>query len=1208
MKKCNLVILLIWLLAWLQVPAFAQSGWTQRNQQPSNGDYLYAHIADSNRVIAFGLLMNRHAVTVNGGNFWSMQTSMFPQALNASLDLVHFPTPSLGFMCNFSDTLYRTSDSGFSWQKSNLRNVYGIVFANGQNGMCAATNPANGANIFRRSTDGGQSWTVTSSNQRRYMLMASRNANEYWALAGMAPDMDTSLYRTTNSGTTWSKVNVGSSQTMTDVFFLNDQLGWAVGQRGFIAKTTNGGQTWTNRNIDLGNQGNGFFKFITFITAQRGFGTTFEGTTLLTTDGGDTWSQLSIEGSVNSISFLNQNIGWAVGAGGLIYKTTDSGSTWNKQTDGFNVSFLSGGDVIGNRIWLSTNGTPFWSDDKGVTWQRVDSLETPRQALQGRTIQFVKNGIGYMASGGVFKTTNGGKEWKLKNYDLATVMSLNFPSVDTGYIVDFFGAIYKTTDGGNSWPQILASNPPTVSNQYLKFLSPNIGFRAYDYSGNGPNGGISKTTDGGANWTSINPFPPNTYVSKINAFDFYDELNGWATMVLGGTNFAFCRTTDGGLTWASTTNFNQRFVQMKFVSPTVGYAIGNDLYKTTDGGTTWIPTQIDPSFGRYTGFIMKNDKPIVVYGDFGAVYTANDWSNNSLYYAKGKVVKKQNDDCIVDANETGLANRFLVAQPGNYFSSSDEKGNYLINLDPGIYQISQIPRSVSLARVEKQICPNADAPLSASISSLIDTNNTGNFINEVVDCGILTVSQQHFLIRPCVASRLNITVLNEGNIVSEANSLIVKLHRDLHFVSASRQSTFNALDSSHRFQLPPIPPGGKFELLIIDSATCEPNRLTNQILCVKTSIANTPLCMLGAVGWDGSDLEVASACRNNTTRFTIRNKGMSMAQTSTYRIYVDTALVYQFAFQLSANNQMTVTLPPNTPPGTSRLEVAQTPNHPLTRFASAEANCSDGSSTNGLFPQNDESPLVDVACVQVTNSFDPNDKLVLPKGVGPLGNIEPGTEMKYTIRFQNTGNDTAFNVVIVDTLSNHFDLSTFKPGTASHPYRLEVTGKGRPVLNFVFRRIMLPDSNRNEPGSHGMVSFTIKHKADLPLGTSLENFADIYFDFNDPIKTNTTLNTLWRQTITPGFIDTTLIVTANKQEHNGENTLRLVPNPASGLVTLFVPKHNEGMDIRIVDTKGSLAKQLKAKTQTSIQIGDLQPGIYSVMVPGLKPERLVVNH
>ncbi len=145
--------------------------------------------------------------------------------------------------------------------------------------------------------------------------------------------------------------------------------------------------------------------------------------------------------------------------------------------------------------------------------------------------------------------------------------------------------------------------------------------------------------------------------------------------------------------------------------------------------------------------------------------------------------------------------------------------------------------------------------------------------------------------------------------------------------------------------------------------------------------------------------------------------------------------------------------------------------------------------------------------LNVTGSYDPNDKQVTPRGDGDEGNItKADSVLTYQVRFQNTGTDTAFTVVILDKISDELDISTVRPGEASHPYRLNIIDGH--TLEFRFENILLPDSFVNEPASNGFVLFDIKTKKDLPYGTTFENTAEIYFDFNEPIITNTVVNTL----------------------------------------------------------------------------------------------------
>lgn len=145
---------------------------------------------------------------------------------------------------------------------------------------------------------------------------------------------------------------------------------------------------------------------------------------------------------------------------------------------------------------------------------------------------------------------------------------------------------------------------------------------------------------------------------------------------------------------------------------------------------------------------------------------------------------------------------------------------------------------------------------------------------------------------------------------------------------------------------------------------------------------------------------------------------------------------------------------------------------------------------------------------EVRNSFDPNDKTGFPKGVGPEGRIDKDLRsLSYRINFQNTGNDTAYVVVLHDTLdASVFNIASIRPLEASHEYEIDL--KGENILVFNFQNINLPDSTTNFLESNGYVIFSIKLKENLPLGTTIENSAAIFFDYNPPIITNTTLHTI----------------------------------------------------------------------------------------------------
>lgn len=156
--------------------------------------------------------------------------------------------------------------------------------------------------------------------------------------------------------------------------------------------------------------------------------------------------------------------------------------------------------------------------------------------------------------------------------------------------------------------------------------------------------------------------------------------------------------------------------------------------------------------------------------------------------------------------------------------------------------------------------------------------------------------------------------------------------------------------------------------------------------------------------------------------------------------------------------------------------------------------------------------------------FDPNDKQVIPPGDGANNRVDMEEELRYLIRFQNTGNDTAFNIVVTDTISSRLDINSLYVISTSHLCWIEKLGGE--LMRFHFDDILLPDSNVNEPASHGYVYFRVSGNPLNSDPTIVTNTANIYFDFNPPVTTNTTLTTFSNATVgiapirnpTPGTI------------------------------------------------------------------------------------------
>jgi len=136
----------------------------------------------------------------------------------------------------------------------------------------------------------------------------------------------------------------------------------------------------------------------------------------------------------------------------------------------------------------------------------------------------------------------------------------------------------------------------------------------------------------------------------------------------------------------------------------------------------------------------------------------------------------------------------------------------------------------------------------------------------------------------------------------------------------------------------------------------------------------------------------------------------------------------------------------------------------------------------------------------VIGSFDPNDKQENHNGTFYIEQLQAGQPLTYTVRFKNMGTDTAFNIVIRDTLSDQLDVSTLEIIGASHTYQFNL--KDNKYCTWTSTNILLPDHSTNDPASQGYLTYRIKPKSTLQSGDKISNSASIYFDFNLPVQTN----------------------------------------------------------------------------------------------------------
>ncbi|AGC77770.1 putative repeat protein (TIGR01451 family)/predicted secreted protein (Por secretion system target) [Nonlabens dokdonensis] len=226
----------------------------------------------------------------------------------------------------------------------------------------------------------------------------------------------------------------------------------------------------------------------------------------------------------------------------------------------------------------------------------------------------------------------------------------------------------------------------------------------------------------------------------------------------------------------------------------------------------------------------------------------------------------------------------------------------------------------------------------------------------------------------------------------------------------------------------------------------------------------------------------------------------------------------------------------------------------------------------------------------VVNSYDPNDKTCLEGET-----IEPsdvGEYVHYMIRFENTGTASAVNVVIKDEIDlTQFDITTLIPLGGSHDYYTRIR-EGN-VVEFIHENINL---DFNDATNDGHVLFKIKTLNTLTDGDTFDNTAEIYFDFNFPIVTNT---------------ETVTIMTTASIGETTDRSISVYPNPAKDFIT--VSSVNKLKSATLIDVNGRTLSQTNFTgntTEQRISLDKLTSGVYFVTIQsdlGKKVEKVIVE-
>lgn len=635
MQKITLPLLFLSLFLLLLDVQGQKQKWNWQNPTPQGNHIRGSHALDPRTVVMVGDA-GTIIKTKDGGKTWDRQESGTKEDLYS----VHFLAGDYGVISGVNGMLLVTTDCGKTWRKldsgrkDTLRGISILtrksIIAVGDTGTII------------RSNDGGKNWVYTPiPNFKSNLNDVIFPAPDFGIIVGdaFAPFGGPPIVFTSDSGITFSPWG-GGNAALTNI---NINSVWMpekdptkavlVGDQGLIISTTTQGQSFskaiTSVTVDISD--------VWFFNDQNGFATGPNGTLLRTKDCGDTWSLITIPSPLNrdilTLIFPDSANGYFGGSNGLLFGTNDQGSTFNQfQTAYFpsltDITFLddSFGIAVGRRgiflrtenggndwippsafdfftlndlecVTTTTNEDPrtgiwaaggdfgdstriFFSDDKGLTWDPQVALSPDK--LFSVTFRDSLNGTAVGLNGLIFCTRNGGKTWTKKNGNTNNwLLDVTMPNDSTAYAVGGFGTIIKGTNFGNTWKPLSSGTQEWLTT--ITFLDDTFGMTA------GNHGVILRTKNAGDTWEDVsNPRVTDIDYTSLSLFRRRLSANKNGESDIGATVVGFDGT----------------------------------IYFSPDFGDTWIEQDSKTKFPLQACYFLDSLKGWAV-GDFGTILHTN---------------------------------------------------------------------------------------------------------------------------------------------------------------------------------------------------------------------------------------------------------------------------------------------------------------------------------------------------------------------------------------------------------------------------------------------------------------------------------------------------------------------------------------------------------------------------------------------------------
>ena len=526
-----------------------------------------------------------------------------------------------------------------------------------------------------------------------------------------------------------------------------------------------------------------------------------------------------------------------------------------------------------------------------------------------------------------------------------------------------------------------------------------------------------------------------------------------------------------------------------------GSNIGRAVTNTPDGGFVIV--------GNYD--INKDPNSLLPLYDIYMAKT-NPTGNVFNNIIKGNVFRDINANCTLDNGEKVLEDWLVQLKTGNdiVYATTNENGEYEVALEEGNYNVSLVVLNNAW-----DVCQNYNVNFITSDTIELDFAARAT----VADCPVVVADISAPFLEPCRTTDYTVSLCNRGVSTADDTYIDIQFDRDLK-INYSTLPWADHTNNTYRFNIGDlaVEECGDFKV----NVTVDCDALVGKSHCVEAYASPNALCIPPPPTWNGASIRIDGECIGDSVRFVIQNIGEGdMTAPSDFIVIIDDFDIRQgYDFQIPSNGSETVTFPADG--STIRVIADQPAGHPYGETAStAIEGCPFGKPFSTgfltLFSDSDDLPFYASDCQENKLFTGIIDMTPSPKGVGAEKMISATDDIEYHIYFQNTGSDTVSRVILRDTLSSIFDITTVVPGASSHPYEYEVTGEG--ILTFTFQNIDLPSTAINDETSYGFVKFRVSQKLNTPKGAVIENTASVTFDFGAPIASEMAFHTIGGETV-----------------------------------------------------------------------------------------------